>query len=1199
MKSTSHSSPVVRIRPSAAPAASTSSPTPSTKSVQPRRRRWRWLLWCVPVLGVLTAAAPRIIAGTPLFGWLLARVATAAELNGTLRADSATLGWLSPVRISGLELADAEGETAAKAVELRTERTLLGLVFQRANLGALHVEGLEIDVDLRRDGSNWENILAEILASTEPPSPLNVSLNLTVTDGTIRLHDRARDKTWTLDDVAVEATLPQAGAAGLSAKISASYTEKSGARKLAANLVLPGQTAAAGEKYHHGSASLQFDRMPLQIVQGLLDRVSPGIELHGWLNTQLECEWNRDSAGPRSFSLAGTVGGDKLSIAAPALGEDRLRLAKAALPCNVAWEDGLLTIARLELSSDVGKISCEGTTPLAASAWSDFLPDAGALTAALAGATGRVDGELDIARLASLLPNTLRLRETARITGGTVTLAASSGAAAAAESSSQQPAGRRGNRPTDAKPAAAPGGRAWELQLTAGELSFVVDGQELSWPKPLFVSLRATEQGGKPQLDYLVCKSDFLEIDAVGSLDDLELTVAHNLDRLSQELGRFADLGGLRMAGDGQATLRWRRKGANGFTLTGSASTRNFELSIPGHTPWLEARLDIEASARGGLQENKPTRLDAANLEITAAGDNLTVSLTKPVASLGADAVWPFKLDLTGDLERWRARLEPVLGALPGWDVRGDALLSLSGQYASSAVDVDSLDLRVDRLLLAGPGLTIDEMAFHGAGAGQWNAAARSLSVSRATVDSAAIAASTENFAVALPADAPPAAQGRVRFDGDVHKLAAWLRDPRDDQGLELAGQYNGALDVEQSAERLTINLTASVKSFSAASRDGRSWNEPSISLAARMDYDRAADAARLEKLDIRSRALKLDARGELAEVSGTRLVDLQGQYTCDLAQVQPFLQELLGPGIALTGKQKRSFSVSGPLAGDLSSGEGLAAQLEGAADAGWQSANLYGFSIGPGDLKARLAGGLLTLDPLDLEVNRGRLWLAPALRLSPGPMELTLERGKIVDNVDITPETCQQALMYINPALAHLQQVEGRCSLSLDGCRLPLADLAAGELQGELTVHAITIDSPSPLIAVLAAVAGQQLPVEIERESRIGFHMADRRVYHDRVEIVFPRGTIRTRGSVGLDQTLDIVAEIPLSLLPFREQMRKDLADEIVEAPITGTLKQVRLDDKKIRERLARMAEEGAARAVEGGVNRLLDQLLKKKEKK
>ena len=109
-------------------------------------------------------------------------------------------------------------------------------------------------------------------------------------------------------------------------------------------------------------------------------------------------------------------------------------------------------------------------------------------------------------------------------------------------------------------------------------------------------------------------------------------------------------------------------------------------------------------------------------------------------------------------------------------------------------------------------------------------------------------------------------------------------------------------------------------------------------------------------------------------------------------------LRPYLGPNIIFAGRGASPASWRGPLS--LASGQ---------ANAGlkWNAADIYGFQVGPGEIKPVLAGGVLQIEPAELTVSQGKLYLAPKIRLAPQPMELTLPPGPLVRQVQINPRAC------------------------------------------------------------------------------------------------------------------------------------------------------------------------------------------------
>ncbi len=184
--------------------------------------------------------------------------------------------------------------------------------------------------------------------------------------------------------------------------------------------------------------------------------------------------------------------------------------------------------------------------------------------------------------------------------------------------------------------------------------------------------------------------------------------------------------------------------------------------------------------------------------------------------------------------------------------------------------------------------------------------------------------------------------------------------------------------------------------------------------------------------------------------------------------------------------------------------------------------------------------GRLLTLDPLDVFTRR-----------------------------KLTPKLCNRLLHLMNPSLRDATQVEGEFSLSLDKLRIPIGIpedqlIRQIEVEGELALHRVSIEAQSPILQALAKlladIHGKETPetIRVVKDAAIRFQVRDGRVFHEGLRLGFPDIApgllISSRGSVGLDETLDLYLEVP--------RLDKAKLEERgpVQCHITGTLTKPRL---------------------------------------
>jgi hypothetical protein len=147
-------------------------------------------------------------------------------------------------------------------------------------------------------------------------------------------------------------------------------------------------------------------------------------------------------------------------------------------------------------------------------------------------------------------------------------------------------------------------------------------------------------------------------------------------------------------------------------------------------------------------------------------------------------------------------------------------------------------------------------------------------------------------------------------------------------------------------------------------------------------------------------------------------------------------------------------------------------------------------------------------------------------------------------------------------------RQVAGEISLSFTKLRIPLGvgrdqQFTQLEAEGKLTLHQVASEVKSPLwqglIRMLAYMNGKKPPrvIRLVEESEIRFQVRDGRLHHDGQRIGFPEIdpelVIRSRGSIGIDETLDLYLEMP--------RLREGERDKgPLHCHVTGTIREPKI---------------------------------------
>ncbi len=1157
-------------------------------SGKPRRGKKKWLV-AAALLAVGVYFAPWLICHSPLRAWAVGRATN--KLQGSVQVGWASASWFSAIEAGDIEVRDADGQVIAALPRVSLEKSILGLMRDSKNLGVVKLQGLHLDLKLRPDGSNLEDLLKTLLA--QPSSPGNTAVTLEMHDASISLHDAAGQQSQ-LDQLEVNLTLPPG--ADLPSELAISGNAIAGARhgQFSVQLGTAGQTADAATPR---AFEFKCQTLPLAAISPLLGRFLRDGYLAGSFSGAARGQVSGNRLEQLRADLQGQIAADDLAVGGLFAPGEQLRLEKLGLPLKMAFHDQRLDVEQFELTCDLAQISVRGSFPLSGRNSLEMLRT-------WLNENAKVEGQLDLARLAQRLPKTFNIREGLQLNSGTMTFAAES--------------------------LAARGGQSWQASLQTSPISAMADGKPIVWNNPISLSLAAhdtREQG--PTIDSLLCKAGFLTAQAAGSIDRLDASAVCNLDRLGSELGQFVDLSNCKLAGTGTAQLQWQRQNGVQAIAKGSVLLKNVQVMRPGALPWTEDSMAVYFNADGIVDGTQLTQITAATIDLQAAGEDGKIQLLTPV-KFGPNAIWKLKTALRGPVAKWAARLQPIY-SLDGWLLDGTADLTVDVAYSAASIDIADGQLAINRMRAWGSGFFVDDPSMLLQTTGRWDSAAKKLLLGKTLLNTAALNLETDDLTIVLPEKGGPQMAGTLRLDGDAGKLMAWVNDPRKPPSTLAVGRLSGQARLATQGGMVTAKLGAAIDRFALYSGDAPQlaarnitpqpiWQEQKVEFAADGTYDSASDSAKLGQLDLTAQALRLQASGAALKVSDTCDVDLNGQLDYDLPALTKLLAPYLGAVIELDGRESRKFSLRGPInpaapVGTKAVPLSLAARLlplTAQSSLGWQGATLYGLKIGAGEISASLGKGQLDVKPLNLPLSEGKLTFAPQFDLQHEPAKMLLGQGPLISEVRITPEVCATGLKFIAPALADATRAEGKFSVNLAGGQLPLSAPATGDIGGQLTVHNVSIlpgPSAKSMVALsrqIIAMAKGQTPagdsddraVLTMNEQAIEFRMVNGRVYHQGMTMQAGEVTIRTRGSVGVaDETLDLVAEFPIKPeWAAKSPLLAGFGDRPISIPIRGTLSHPQVDGQILQQLGAQLIQGAARNAIEKNLEGGLDRLFRQK---
>jgi translocation and assembly module TamB len=591
-------------------------------------------------------------------------------------------------------------------------------------------------------------------------------------------------------------------------------------------------------------------------------------------------------------------------------------------------------------------------------------------------------------------------------------------------------------------------------------------------------------------------------------------------------------------------------------------------------------------------------QVDTAQCAVVAADDQMTLKLRQGLANIDQSTAWPIEIELQGQAARWFKRLSWM--GLPDLDVDGQTQWSTFATCGVNGVSIERSDLVMQPMRVHGSGLFIDEPAGRVHFVGNWKSDASQLEVTEFDVETQAIALQARDTVIGSSPSQPM--RGAIAFNGDMTRLQRWVSDPSQPMTAQLRGALSGRATIAETAGRPNANVDASIANFVIATATAPPWMEPAIRLTGSADYDRASDQTTIQSMTLASQAVQVQAKGHIGDAKSRRTAQLDGQLNYDLSKLQQMLQPYIGNGVQIVGRQSKAFSFSAPLIAPT--GVATAAvtdtwlqQFAGRADFGWDAVNVHGVPLGAGTLQCELRNGVATTVPLNLAVGSGKLLISPQLRVAPQPMEMQIVPGQVLDHVAITPEMCNQNLRFIAPAFAGVLKAQGSLSLYVDGCRVPMSNPKMADAVGHVTIHSLEVTA-GPFLNEIGSLFNHGDVARVRENTEISFRMVQGRIYHDGLELQLPGFAIHTKGSVGTDETLSMLVEMPmptqaLGNVPGMQSMQ----GQTIQVPIGGTVSHPQVDRTelaRLTSQFIRQSTQGAAEsAIRNGLNNGLNGLL------
>ena len=1128
----------------------------------PRRRRLPVRLGLLLLLLLaLLAFAPQMVAKTPLRGWLINHYAR--DIRGSIHVGGASFAWWSKPELRDVELRDEKGQTIASSARVRIDRTLLSLALNHADLGTILVEQPTVNLNCETNDSNLEQALAKYIDAPASTSPTRTALRVDLTQGKLVMHDEDSRRTWTAGEVKGEVVVPPNRQQPIRLECEGQVVESGPIGRLQMNLEYRTGRPSGPASAPQFRGEFHADHCAAGPIGVIMRRFEPGLRFEGQLQGDLAIIWNDENPDAPILQLVGNVAGQNFGLHDARLGRDQVKLASLELPCNLSVQGAKIVAEKTRLKCDLGEVSLSGSLDLSQDPFA-MLRQAGI----------EIRGDLDLAGVTKMLPNTLRLQKGTRINSGRLVL--------------------------NLKSASQADGVVWTGNASAMNLRGEHEGQAIAWENPIAVEFAARQEAAAlPRIDKFKVTSEFGRLEASGNEE--KLTIDGNLDLglLANKVGQFVDLSGAQAAGKASGSLIVERDSKNRLTMNGHGRVNDLALTVNG-TTIREPNAEIHVDGAGQVSDSI-YRVNNGAMHVALGDERIDLELLEAIPNLRTMQTGYCRLALHGDLNRWRGWVGHFAELPAAWQVGGNADASARIRLTAKVLEADSLVTTVKALRFKGAALNIDEpqIALEPTSL-KWDRDAGRIEVSDAKLSSQTLVVKLANLTAELGLDKSWMVAGRGSVEGQVGRLQRWLPSITTEP---LAGSFDGPFQIETKLGRVGGNAELNIRSLVVGDPAKPTWTEPVVRLAMKGQFDSGGEQVRVEEASLQSQALNATAIGRVENLNSTCDLTLNGQLQYDLERWEPQFRNLLGQETRVAGRDHKPFRIEGSLVSNkarLSIGPTSATRnplgaLKGEAGFSWQLMQAFGAQIGPADVKLRAFGdGWIRIQAIETSFNQGKLKLEPYIRLDPGPTIMAFGKATGIERAKITPAVCSALLGYVMPALGGAREADGEVSLIVEGGQIPFSDPSKADIWGKFVLHHARVGS-GPLLQELSVFLKSPPVLKIPQEHVVPFRLVNGRVYHQNLDIPLGEITIRSTGSVGLDGSLALMTEMPVPPKWLgKTQLPKSA--QTIKLPIGGTINNPRIDEKALREVIARTAKDAAGESIKQELEKSLQKLLRPK---
>ncbi len=1194
-----------------------------------RRRRVIALSMAVFVT-LLVASIPSLISNSPIGRSLL--VDTLAEYGWNADVETVQIGWVTPVRLTGLQLTGKRAGSDIFVGEVQTGLTFTQLFsseFASGSFGEVELRDVQIACSVETGSSSIEADLADLLEPSNSPLGIQPEGSVQIQGLSIEVTDIATQSTWALKQS--NATL-RLDTTEVTSKWQGVLSQPGGGEGSLQGAAVVGLNTLSTIPV---TLQIEADSLPMSVLS-LVARRFPDSQLPAAITGDLSGNATLEmlaSGHPRvslrKIELRGLAAYD-IETGKRLWGNELTQLDG-----DWIWQPGRIVARQVTAKTDFASLALNGT-------FSDSISLAGSESNPLAWldqVEATADVQVDLPRFHAAMPSVLPLRQNATLHRGSIR-------------ATIEPIEDSG--PSDVLSRS----RRRRLVVHTNTIEATSAGKPVVIA-PMDATAIVFSDARTLSAEQFELNSPFARVNGHGNVASGAAEVNFNFGKLAEMLQPLFEVGQQDLQGDVIASIRWDAEAGGLWRLRGNSRVDNLMIQFDSgqrlRQTQLTSTLDVEGRWSTATGNWSLDELSRGTLRVKGDGVQTDVELVQAVSHPTRSRMLPLSIRGQGRVESIAEMLRPwlpaaTMGIHGGFDisaqsnvsVAGEVLLKgLSGQLSSFEIPIGDNKIRqelvrvnfVGKALWPRQELTIATLTITGDAAsaaiqGKWVNNMTDLEIAwRADLDRLPISAAKQ---LALqPRERNSATSGSVRSAGYSNNSPSPPDRISGTNGWSIGGKVDGNTVIV--GDGVTLHCRTKMTGRDVRLREpvpGTSppqtslvWSEPIVEVDGKFDVH-------VPSISIQTIGLQLSTDWCGASLAGTASwkdgggdVQLAGPAHFKMNEVARHLTRITGVNVVAEGLHETPLEIL------YAQNESKQYAFTMKGNLGWETVDTAGMLFGPAQVPFRMTETVVEILPSRIPVlgpsrlspqmigpqvpplseqprqqSGGEIQLAGDVHYRPD-LYIELRPGPIARNVELTPEMTGQWLKYMAPIASDAARVEGRFSAALEHAIIWVDEPRRSEVSGRLDIERVQMNA-GPLadqviagarqLQALAALGPNIAPPQTGRTlitlpaQTVEFNVSQGVISHRAMMLDIDRARVVTSGRVDFDGSLDLIAQIPLDAKWLGGDLH-GLAGQTMTLPIDGTLSRPSLDSAGIR----RVALDLGTQAAQDAAGNYLQQQL------